>query len=139
DRLEKLPEEVQSFVKENLLPRLRPEEYQRLRNSEGRWPLYPHTLVELTDNERVAFRLLSPTKGPSKLDDLPLDVQKRLKALKMPEFKKRLAKEGRWPEYAVMVSESARRHNIPLPPLGPSAPKDFPKPTREYIQQKMMA
>jgi hypothetical protein len=140
DRLEKLPEEVQTFVKESLFPRLRPEEHQRLRNAEGRWPLYPHTLVELTDSERVAFRLLSPTKGPSKLEDLPPELQKRLKAVIKPgEFKKRFTKEGRWPEYAVMVSESARRHNIPIPPLGPSAPRDFPKPTREYIQQKMMA
>ncbi len=123
------------------MPRLQDDERARLRFAEGHWPRYPRTLVELVDNDRVAFRLLMPTQGPSKWDDLPADVHKRLRQVKVPELtKKRLTKlEGQWPGFALMVTEVAKRNNIPLPrQLGPCFPKDYPKPTRDFIQQKLM-
>jgi hypothetical protein len=139
DRTEKLPEEVQQFVKENLVPRLHPAERERLRFSEGRWPAYPRTLVDLNDNERIAFRLLLPVSGPKRIDELPADVQKRLKSAKTPEiFKKRLTKaEGHWPEFAIIISEG-RGNRLNARPFGPCTPKDFPKATREFIEQKLM-
>lgn len=140
DRAEKLPAEARDFVKETLWPRLHEDERLRLRIAEGSWPQYPRTLVDLADSERVAFRLLMPTTGTSKMDDLPKDFQKKLHQVKAPELtKKRLARlEGHYPDFALLVTEIARKSNIPMPrQLGPCFPRDYPKAQREFIHQKM--
>lgn len=143
DRLDKFPKEVQEFVTQALLPRLSDEQKEQLRRAEGYWPLYPRTLVELAD--KSAFRLLLPPAGPSKLEDLPEDFQKRLRHLRpWDQGKKRpfllaVRPPDKWPEFGIFVSETARKHNIPLPhQLGPCAPDEFPAPTKEYIKQTMM-
>jgi hypothetical protein len=141
DRLDKLPTEARDFVREELLPRLHEDERQRLQAAEGRWPQYPRALVELVDHDRVAFRLLMPMRGPSRWDDLPADFHKKMKQVKAPELtKKRLTRvEGHWPEFALLVTDVARRNNITMPKqLGPCVPRDFPRPVQEFINQKLM-
>ena len=103
-------------------------------------PKYPR-LVDLVENDRIAFRLLMPLNGLSKFDDLPADFQKKLRQVKAPELnKKRLVRvEGHWPEFALLVTEIARKNNLPMPKqLGPCFPRDFSKNTREFIHQKLM-
>lgn len=133
DRLEKFPPTVRDFVNETLLPRLAKDEKDRLLRAEGRWPVYPRTLVSLTD--RDAFRLLTPATGPTRLEDLPEDFRKKLQNAKQPNPKRPFKDStGKWPEFAIAVTEVAKRNNIPLPKqFGPCLPKEFAKPVQKFI------
>jgi hypothetical protein len=67
--------DVETFVKEYLVPMLDKAELARLNKAEGQWPLYPMTLVELADKHPMA---LPQKRGPTAFKDLPGEVQKRL-------------------------------------------------------------
>jgi hypothetical protein len=67
--------DIETFVKEFLLPALDKGELARLDKAGGQWPLYPMTLVELADKHPMA---LPQKRGPTTFKDLPADVQKRL-------------------------------------------------------------
>lgn len=140
DRIEKFPSAVQEFVKETLIPRLSLEEKERLRKVEGRWPEFPRVLVDLTDKN--TFKLLHPATGPTKLEDLPEELQKRLRNVKLPELtkKKKLAHlHTTWVDFAEEVTRLAKKNNVPLPQqLGPCYPKEFAKPIRDFIMQKLI-
>jgi hypothetical protein len=78
-RLADLDGEVISFFNEYLLPRLDSKEKERLKTVEGKWPLYPMTLVALADRHPPA---LPDPNWPKKLDDLPREVKKRIARFK---------------------------------------------------------
>ncbi len=65
-------ESTETFIKEYLLPALSGAEKDRLLKAEGRWPLYPLTLVELADKHPMA---LPQRNGPTTFDALPADVK----------------------------------------------------------------
>lgn len=137
DRLDKFPKDVQQFVEETLKPRLNEEEKTRLTRASGTWPLFPRTLVELTDNS--AFKLLLPATGPKSLDDFPEEIRKRISKHKFEKKKTFFAAQGQWPEFAIRVSEFARKENIPLPrQFGPCTPAELPKPIADFINNRMM-
>jgi hypothetical protein len=46
---------VQQFIAEELLPRLTPEEKDRLEKAEGKWPDYPDALMELAQKHQLAI------------------------------------------------------------------------------------
>src|SRR5205823_1338493 len=107
---------------DNLWPRLSKEEKDRMSRAEGRWPNYPRALVQLTDKD--PFRLLTPATGPSKLEDLPEELRKQLPGPKNP--KRPLFKEsmGKWPDFAIAVTDYTRRFKIQLPhQFGPCLPR----------------
>lgn len=141
DRLDKFPMPVQEFVRETLVPRLTTEEKDRLRKAEGRWPDYPRLLVELTDKN--TFRLLHAANGPTKVEELSDELQKRLRGVKLPEFgkkKKLMQQHSTWVDFAEDITKIAKKNNVPLPvQLGPCFPKDFAKPVTQFINQKLMS
>src|SRR5262249_25079737 len=49
------PPEVQTYLKDCVMPLLGEEEEKRLTNAEGHWPLYPRTLVELSDRHPLTL------------------------------------------------------------------------------------
>jgi hypothetical protein len=55
---------VQQYLTHRLLPHLSPEEKSRLQKAEGKWPLYPRTLVELT-REHAREHRVGPIPGMS--------------------------------------------------------------------------
>jgi hypothetical protein len=67
--------DIETFVSEYLLPVLDKNEQDRLQKAEGKWPLYPMTLVELADKHPMA---LPQKRGPTAFKDLPAEVQKRI-------------------------------------------------------------
>jgi len=67
--------DVQSFVKQYLVPRLGPDELNALRRAEGNWPEYPMELVALADRHPPA---LPDSRGPKKVEDLPEEILRRL-------------------------------------------------------------
>src|SRR5581483_1537737 len=105
-RLKDFPEAVQSYVQESLRPMLSREEKERLDKAEGQWPLFPQTLVELSDKHTVL--LPGPSTGPTRFAELPSDIQTKVAGLFKkpgPGLSERVQKvEGKWPDYAVLVT-----------------------------------
>jgi hypothetical protein len=134
------PPPVRQFVNLYLHPQLSRDEEQRFKQAEGHWPLFPRTLVELSD--RHPIRLPGPARGPSRFDDLPEELRNRLnKQLtneNRPIFNRLRASEGRWPEYAMMVTQVAEVRKIELPKqLGPSTPTEFSVPILRFVREKL--
>jgi hypothetical protein len=74
-QLTDFPVDVQSYVKQYLMPRLGPGELNTLHKAEGHWPQYPMTLVGLADRHPPA---LPDPRGPKKIEDLPEEIVRRL-------------------------------------------------------------
>lgn len=134
--LSDLPSPVQTFVKEYLSPLLSKEEKERLERKQGQWPDYPQTLVELADKHPIA--LPGPT-GPTRLSELPAAVQKSLKGGKGFFFKRIREAEGKWPDFAVAVTELAAKRQVRDWPyeLWPTNFKDLSPQVQEFIEKKL--
>lgn len=117
---------VQAFVHDFLRPLLSPAEEERLWKAEGEWPLYPATLVELS--EKHPFMLPAFATGPTWWKDLPPEVQIRLELLDAGLQRRLHEVEGRWPEFALTADAIVRARNIKLPrDLGPCSAQDLVK------------
>lgn len=138
-RLSDFPPEVQTFVNESLRPLLSPEERVRLRNAEGTGPLYGKTILDLGERYR-ALHLLSPVAGPTRYDELPKEVKQRLAPKVLEKSLERTGRrqtEGKWPDYALAVTEVARTKNLQLPPLGPSRPDQLAPAVRQFLDKEL--
>lgn len=124
-RLADLVVPVQSFVRDYIRPQLTPEEERLLDSSQGSG-LFLFVLMQLLDKYPVL--LPGPKDGPRYFKDLPRDLQEQL-AKQDADSKKRLVDaEGKWPTFAIAVSEFAQmpRNRIKLSKqLGPSRPEEF--------------
>jgi hypothetical protein len=85
---------IDLFVREYLRPMLSSAEQKRLDDAEGHWPQYPMTLVELADKHPIA---LPPKDGPTKYDELPSDIKKRMDRL----FELKTVKKGKQPDFVL--------------------------------------
>jgi hypothetical protein len=115
---------VQNYVSDYLLPWLTKEEKDRLDSAQGKWPLYPQTLVELADKHPPA---LPGADGPRKPAQLPVEIQRKFLKIsptdKSPVVKtkkggiyKGLAQaEGQWPAFGSAVADFARSSQQILP------------------------
>ncbi len=140
-RLRDFPEPVQLFVTESLRPMLSKEEKERLDKAEGHFPQFPQTLVELSDKHPI--KLPGPSTGPTHYAELPDDVQLKVAHLFKrpgPGVQERIDKvEGKWPDYAVLVSQVANNRHIPLPrQLGPCHPAEFSKAVQQFIEKRLL-
>jgi hypothetical protein len=88
-QLSDLPAEVQNYVKQYLLPRLGSGELDALHKAEGHWPQYPVTLVGLADRHPLA---LPDSRGPTKIEDLPEEILRKLFPVKPEKQKPQLKK-----------------------------------------------
>ncbi|HYV35547.1 MAG TPA: hypothetical protein VE988_07580 [Gemmataceae bacterium] len=80
--------DVETFIREYLMPVLTEEERGRLKAAEGKWPLYPLTLVDLADKHPMA---LPQPNGPKLMADLPTEVRDKV----MQVYAKVNPKEGK--------------------------------------------
>jgi hypothetical protein len=139
-RVADLPPEARNYVEGTLLPQLNTEEKKRLKDAEGKWPLFPRTLLELADSH--AGGLPGPASGPKHQDELPMEVRRRLMMTTMRLNKadrERLKQHaGKWPDYAIAVTEIIRGKGLSLPEeLGPARLRDMPEPVREFVDKKL--
>ena len=107
---------TRTYVTDVLTRVLSAEERERLTKSEGQWPLYPQTLVELADKHPPA---LPSENAPRSYAELPKPVQVgfgKKGILKPAIIEKRLKPyEGRPLEFANQFSKLARESNVTLP------------------------
>jgi hypothetical protein len=130
--------EVQTYVNEYLNQFLSPDEKTRLTTAEGKWPYYPYMLVRLADTHPMA---LPGKSGPTHFMDLPVDLQNKLSAKVMDPGQANMKKaEGKWPDYAMVVANIARRRGIRLSPyeLWPSRRADLSPGMVNFLDKKLM-
>lgn len=102
---------------------------------------YFRALLELSDRYVL---LPGPLDGPRHFDALPKADRDALeKADKLFFKKKNIPKElqgpqGRWPDFAIAVTDYAKQHGIVLPePLGPNNKAAMPAEVRLFIDEKL--
>jgi hypothetical protein len=133
--LKDFPQPVQAFFQNVIAPKMTKAEADRLQAAEGQWPLYPRILVELADLYSPA---LPGPEGPKRFRELPKDLQERLQKLKPAQRARLYAAEGKWPDFAMRVTELAHRQQIPLSKqLGACRPEEFSIPISRFIKSEL--
>lgn len=145
-RPDHLPEDARETLEKSLRPLLNPQQEQRLKEAEGKWPRYPRVLVELADNHPIS--VLGPI-GPTTIKELQINpfVQQFLEKNKKLWDRLKEA-EGKWPEFGVAVREVSRlpmpfgkggRIMGPLPnKFTPARAQDFPPMIQQFIEKKLV-
>jgi hypothetical protein len=134
--MKELPPDVHAHVQDRLLPRLSPQENQRLHAAEGKPAVFMPTLAAL--NAAHPYLPPSPTGRVVRYVDLPWGAKIHLPKGKLErsgQWKALAEKIGRWPDFALafveLVPPQQRRG---LPPLGASRPVEFPSGARPAIE-----
>lgn len=134
---DQFPEPVRQFIERELLPRLADAERRELALAEGKWPELPNLIYRLSEK----YPVLPPGPGGPIMSRAQLPEVMR-KGGKFKE-KGKAAKElrvGRWPDYALAVTELYKKQNRGQspPPLGASRPGEMPAAVQVYVQAELM-
>ena len=127
---------VTSFVNEYLLPQLDNREKERLRTAEGKWPLYPMTLVALADRHPPA---LPDKEWPRNFKELPKDVQKKIVRMKdgNPKIPGKFFQQAKREGFARAASQWTRK-GPPFPhELWPKNKAALSDPVKKFISTKL--
>src|SRR5262249_35888531 len=103
-----LPPEVRTFLTGTLLPLLSPEEKKMLDDAEGRFPQFGQTLLKLAESHPVG--LPGPATVPMSFQDLPKPFKQLVRKLRPADRARVEAVDGKWPDYAIAVSEVLRKN-----------------------------
>lgn len=134
------PPDAERYINEILRLQLTLDERERLKAMEGMWPYYTRTVLELSEKHPV--KLPGPSTGPVRYTDLPKDYHA---VIPLPKDLPRSTREalnkasGKWPDYALAVTEYTRAKNPNLPQLGPSRLADFNPPVRQFLETTLPA
>jgi hypothetical protein len=135
--LQQLAPQVQNFVQEFLWPALSPIEKERLGRARNQQQLFLETLVELAD--KYPLRFPGPRSGPTRFNELPLEVQQQLPGLKLKAPPRVVQLEGKWPDYCMAITAVAKqRKGGPVRQLGPSRPAEFTPSVQAFIEKKLI-
>jgi hypothetical protein len=127
------PEDVQTFVTKSLTPMLSEEEKKRLDNAEGKWPRLANAILELSEKHPVLPPL--PTGRIDYFSQLSKETKEFVSKKKAPE---ELRKDvGKWPQFALAVTELMQKEKHTLPPLGASKPAEFDEAVRTFLKEKL--
>src|SRR5262249_8686124 len=133
--MHELPDEIMTFVREYLRPRVPGKDFARLNQPEFQGPLFMPTLVKLADEHPLA---LPGTDGPRNWQNLPAEVRKKLHARGGGPKRQpppQLPKRDRWPEYGSDVVAFARKNGVRLPmELWPAEERDLSPPVRRLVE-----
>jgi hypothetical protein len=132
-RMEEFSAEVKAFYDRVLYPLLTDDERQRVKNTEGKWPSYPRTLVELADKHPIAIP--GPT-GPVRRKALSVEAKKLKKHTDRIN-----AAEGKWPEFGIALLEiekDLKKVHLLSKDYQPSHPSDFSEPIQKFIKEKLL-
>lgn len=137
-RVTDLPEELRLFVEGKLLPVLAVDDRKKLEESEGKWPLFGTVLRDLLEKYPLTFP--APPDNPVLVSkDLPAAVRMKFQQIKGAERKRISDATGKWPEFAIAVTDAIRRLSPPMPEeLGPCRPGQFSRAQHEFIEKKLI-
>jgi hypothetical protein len=103
---------------------------------EGRMYGYWRVVLELSERYTL---LPGPPDGPRNFESLPKSLAASLEQKKKKTLPRELvAAQGRWPDFAIAVTENARQRRIALPEqLGPAKKADMPPDVRDFIEKEL--
>jgi hypothetical protein len=135
-----LPPEIKHYLDTKLDLVLSDNDKKRLKDAEGKWPQFGKVLRDLI--EKHPLTLPGPTTGISTHQALPGSVQRKLRELKGPkkqEEREKLRNHlGKWPDYAIAVTELIRRWDPPMPEeLGPAKLTQFSSELQQFVKTKL--
>jgi len=132
--------ELDTFV-QNLESQLTQEQRDRLHRVRGMVQdqrasiSYLKLVVELADRNPL---LPGPQDGPRNFEALPRADIVALERNKKKQFNQLQNAQGRWPEYAIAVTNYAAKHAISLPrPLGPTNKALMPAEVKTFIEKEL--
>src|SRR5262249_21251333 len=91
-----LPRETQTFLEQEILPRLNEEERKSLKQAEGTWPSYPRQVALLADSHPTLPE--GPLGKIITTAQLPASVRERLERNRNKN-KPWTRNEGKWPDF----------------------------------------
>ncbi len=130
-RLSEFPPEVQTFVRDCLIPLLNTSERESLRRAESApWPACARVVADLAAKHPIP---LPGPVGPVRISDLPQQLERQVRL--SPRYQAIRKEEGHWPEFGVAVQSlpQYRRHPFATR-LTPSSPADFSLEVQAFIQ-----
>jgi hypothetical protein len=139
---DKFSDDLRTFIKESLEPMLSAAEKKQLLELKDKWPLFEMKLVELVDKHPIKYP--GPTTGIKTPKEWPESLAKAFPGLKNQPTPQMIATEGRWPEYAEVVStvvknrSRARKSSEHYEQLGKCRPADFSEPVRNFLKNDLM-
>jgi hypothetical protein len=163
-KLAEFPKEVREYFRFSLRPMLSQRELGYLDGAEGQWPSYAKALKTLAAKHPVkvlpardpsitnfpVWRLMdlprewSAHVGPRNLKKASLSEKERKeiiqKGLGEKERKDIIQLVGKWPDFALAISEVAKTKHWETPKrqLGPCRPEEFPPEIERFIRDDLM-
>jgi hypothetical protein len=133
-----LPPEVRTYLTGTLIPLLNPEEKKTLDDAEGLSPQFGQALLKLAESHPVG--LPGQATGPMSFQDLLKPFKQQVRRLPRLDRGSVDAAEGKWPDYAIAVSEMLRKNGMLPQEMGPCHPrhKDFPPATQAFIEKTLL-
>jgi hypothetical protein len=129
--------EGERYINDVLKPMLSSGERDQLRQAEGKWPSYVGTVLELS--EKHPLKLPGPSTGYTKHNDLPKEYRDALSRLSRSQRETVERGQGKWPDFAITVTEMLRPKHPTLTPLGPSKLADFDRLIRDFVEKDLAA
>ncbi|HEV3236739.1 MAG TPA: hypothetical protein VGZ25_07100 [Gemmataceae bacterium] len=153
-KLAEFPKEVREYFRFSLRPMLSQREQGYLEGAEGQWPSYAKALKTLAAKHPVKVlpaRDLSITNIPvSRLMDLPPEWSAHVgprnpkktadaKGLVEKERKEIVQLVGKWPDFALAISDVAKSKHWETPKrqLGPCRPEEFQAEVERFIRDDL--
>ncbi len=136
-KFEELPNDVQLWIGENLLPRLSEFEKNQLRLASGRWPDYPRIIYQLI---RDHFLLPQFQQRIESFSDIPGPIREKYSAEVVGGV---LDKKGWTPpkpqgqDYALALAKWAILEKIPTGFIGPTSAAVLPEPWRGLVEKTL--
>jgi len=136
-KFEELPNEVQLWLGENLLPRLSEFEKNQVRLASGRWPDYPRIIYQLT---RDHFLLPQIQPRIESYSDIPGPIREKYTAELVGGL---MDKKGWAPpkplgqDYALALAKWAVLEKIPTGFIGPTNATVLPEPWRVLVEKNL--
>jgi hypothetical protein len=131
-----LPPEVRTYLTGTLIPLLSPEEKKTLDDAEGQSPQFGQALLKLAENHPVG--LPGQATGPMSFQDLLKPFKQQVRKLRGPDKTRVDTAEGKWPDYAIAVSEVLRKNGVLQQEMGPCHPRDFPPVVQGFIEKTLL-
>jgi hypothetical protein len=142
-QLMRLQPQIKTFIQESLTPLLTTEEKIRLKEAQpppdghGDWPRFLTVLVELSDQHPIRLPP-SPKTGPAKFEDLPAQLQTRLKAASGWPTREAQAAHGKWPDYPLAVWDFLMKKKMVARALpGPSHLEDYAPAVQKFCKEDL--
>jgi hypothetical protein len=131
-----LPFEVQSFVRDSLIPALSPADRARLGNENGHGTAYIRTLVELAD--RYGYAGPGGSLRPQQVAALPENLTQLVGKLRPVERNRLRGAANKGPEFAIVLQQLLGNKSTLPETWIPSRPIEFDPRVQQFLTKDLL-